>query len=444
MCVAALVGVLASACADARYDDALNPRRTTHSEQVFAVDPAVLSPGPGLTDSPLAGMRGVAPALSISDRFRQQILDVDPDVTALTGAAEGYDAVLLIALGAEAARNDAPAHIADRIVELSTVGKQCTDFRSCRHLIQTNIDVDYFGQSGDITMQPNGDPSEAGFGTIEFTRTGSLRTGTITPAQAPPSQAPAPLIDLNAPPPGDGVLRLGMLLPVTGPDGETGRAAQAGVRAAVEEINSAGGVLGAKVEVVEDRSGSGSTEEINAAVAALIADGVDAVIGGTTYDIDRVAVPLLTTAGILTFSPTDTNRALSTISDRGLFFRLAPPEDLEGQVLGTLVANDGNTQVAIVTTGAASELDTANDVTAAINALGGNVVATVTTTGGASGAAQIVSESGAQAVVIVAAVPQAAAVIKALIERGKGPSSFGVYGTVTNMTEQLVKAVGEK
>ena len=40
VCLVALCGVLGSACADTHYEDALNPRVVTHSQNVFAVDPA--------------------------------------------------------------------------------------------------------------------------------------------------------------------------------------------------------------------------------------------------------------------------------------------------------------------------------------------------------------------------------------------------------------------
>ena len=441
---------MATACTDARYDEAENKLTTMPSEDAFAVDPGLLASstsGTGGT-SALVGMRGVAPAQHLSSDFRAQILATDSGITSLSGAPQGYDAVVLIALAAEQARSDAPGRIADRIVDLTRSGKRCSDFRSCRRSIESKIDIDYFGQSGGIQMQPNGEPAEGGFGTIEFTSAGLLRTGPVTAAQAPPSQAPAPLVDINAPPAGDGVLRLGFLLPTAGPDGDLARAAQAGAMAAVNEINTAGGVLGDKIRIAADETGDGSVAAVNAAVDALIASGVDAVIGGTNVDIDRVAVGRLTAAGILIISPTDTNRALSILPDRGLFFRLAAPDDLEGQVLGTLVSNDGFTTTAIVTTTASDDLDNSADVTAAISSTGGKVVATITAgtepgTDAAAVATKVI-DSAAQSVVLETSAALAGPIIKALIERGKGPSSFAIYGTSSNMTKELVTLVGGK
>jgi ABC-type branched-subunit amino acid transport system substrate-binding protein len=443
--------LLASACTDSTYQEGAEKPTTLPSQDAFAVDPGVLGDNAnvsGTTNSALAGMRGVAPAQHLSGDFRAKILATDPGISSLSGAPEGYDSVVLIALAAEEARSDAPGRIADRIVDLTRSGKRCSDFRSCRRSIESEVDVDYFGQSGGIQMQPNGDPGEGGFGTIEFTSAGTLRTGPVTAAQAPPSQAPAPLVDINAAPAGDGKLRLGFLLPTAGPDGDVARAAQAGAMAAVNEINSAGGVLGDQVQVEADETGDGSPNAVNAAVDKLLAGGVDAVIGGTNFDIDRVAVGRLTAAGIVVVSPTDTNRALSILSDRGLFFRLAAPDDLEGQVLGTLVANDGFTTTAIVTSPASDELDNAADVTAAISSTGGKVVATITAGAGAGGdpaaVASKVIDSAAQSVVLVTSAALAAPIIKALIERGKGPSSFAIYGTSSNMTKELVTLVGAK
>ena len=102
-----------------------------------------------------------------------------------------------------------------------------------------------------------------------------------------------------------------------GPDGAAARAALAGAKVAVDEVNAEGGVLGEPVVLVPDESGDGSSSATTDAVRRLIDRPVDAVIGGTVYGITSVAIPELTDAGIILFSPTDTARALSVADDRG-------------------------------------------------------------------------------------------------------------------------------
>src|SRR5690606_20407643 len=82
-----------------------------------------------------------------------------------------------------------------------------------------------------------------------------------------PMPTPTPTPTQTVAPSGDGVLRIGTLLPTTG--GALAGAAQlAGVHAAVREINAAGGVDGTPVELVSRDSGDESTQA-EAAVPAL-------------------------------------------------------------------------------------------------------------------------------------------------------------------------------
>ena len=59
--------------------------------------------------------------------------------------------------------------------------------------------------------------------------------------------------------------------------------------------------------------------------------------------IDKV-----TGSGVVQFSPANTSDKFSTISDNGLYFRTAPPDKLQGRVLGDLIAADGNDTIGIL------------------------------------------------------------------------------------------------
>jgi len=450
--VAALVaGMLATSCTQATLDESSSRLvTTTTAETEFGegsptVDPTGSAPGPITSgSSPLAGMQGAVPGIRITEDFRDRVRAVDPEVADFTGAAEGYDIVMVLAIAAEAARSDAPGRVADGIVASTVAGRSCVDFRRCRKLALGNDDLDYDGLSGNIDLLANGDPGQAGFAIVRFDGTGALRaTDQVTVQAKPLADRPAGADPVYGPP-GDGTLEIGTLLPVGGPDGASARAALAGARVAVDELNAGGGVIGNDVVLVPDESGDGSVAATQAAVQQLVDGGVDAVIGGTTYGITSVALPELVAAGIILFSPTDTARALSVADDRGLFFRLSPPTDLEGQVLGRLVTNDGYTRVAIASGTTGDDLELAADIAAAVNAASGTVTATIAAGPGADAkdVAQQLVDSDPQALVIATTPQKTAEVVRALVAMGKGPGTLATYGTAADMTDEMARLVG--
>ncbi|MBX7070547.1 MAG: ABC transporter substrate-binding protein [Microthrixaceae bacterium] len=450
---AILVALLVSACSTAKLDESgvrTDPSTTTALVEVGeiggpTVDPASGAEGPIASgDSPLKGMRGAAPGIRVTEEFRDRIRSIDPEVDDLTGAAEAYDIVMILSIAAESARSDAPGRINDRVGPTTEGGRECITFRRCQKLALTDTDLDYDGVSGDIELLENGDPGEAGYAIVEFTGSGGLRTVDQMTVQAKPLAQTPQRPDPTYGPPGDGVLRIGTLLPLLAADGATARAALAGTKLAVEELNNLGGVLGADIELVPDESGDGSSAATGAAVARLIDQGVDAVIGGTAYPITSVALGPLTDAGVILFSPTDTARALSVAPNRALFHRLAPPTDLEGQVLGTAITNDGYTRVAIASGTQGEDLELAADIAAAVSAASGTVTATVPVEPDADPAevTQALIESSPQAIVLVTSVPTTAAIIAAMVVKGKSPSTLATYGTAANMTSGLAQLVG--
>ena len=446
---AAMAMSLAASCTAARLDE--NPEERLQSTRGVSTTTATSDSGPidaGPApvpggDSALLGMRGARPGTGLDADFRDRILGIDPSVADFDGAAEGYDAVMVLAISAEAARSDAPGRLAAGVIATTRRGESCRTFIQCRALALTNTDLDYDGASGQVELLENGDPGEAGFSIVEFRGDGTLEVTDQTTAQASDLTNPPNPPDAAFGPHGDGVLTIGTLLPVAGPDGAAARAALAGAGLAVDEINAANGVLGDLMTLIPDESGDGSNDGTAAAVGRLLGQGADAVIGGTNYGITSVALAPLTDAGVVLFSPTDTARALSIAPDNGRFFRLSPSTDLEGRVLGTLVANDGFTQVAIASGPSDDDLELAADVAAALNASGATVTATVLVDSAADAAASSLEllVGNPQAIVVVTPTTTAAALIGQLIAAGKGPASLPIYGTAANMTPELATEV---
>jgi branched-chain amino acid transport system substrate-binding protein len=124
---------------------------------------------PGLIE----GAKGTLPGLDISSlgNFQDRLLEVDPELTEFSYAAESYDAVILLALAALAAGSVEGVDMAAKLQEVSGGsgdGEKCTDFASCAQIIADGGVIDYDGASGPITFDENGDPTEATIGIFEY------------------------------------------------------------------------------------------------------------------------------------------------------------------------------------------------------------------------------------------------------------------------------------
>jgi branched-chain amino acid transport system substrate-binding protein len=147
---------------------------------------------------------------------------------------------------------------------------------------------------------------------------------------------------------GDGVLRIGSLLPQTGDLAFLGPPEFAGVDLAVEEINAAGGVLGKPVEQFDADSGDGTPDIAGAEVDKLFNNKVDAIFGAAASGVSVSVIDKITGAGVVHFSPANTAAGFDDYDDNGLYFRTAPSDRLQGQVLANLAVEDGFQNVAVM------------------------------------------------------------------------------------------------
>jgi ABC-type branched-subunit amino acid transport system substrate-binding protein len=147
---------------------------------------------------------------------------------------------------------------------------------------------------------------------------------------------------------GDGVLRIGTLLPQTGDLAFLGPPEFAGVDLAVQEINDAGGVLGEPVEEFRADSGDGTPDIASAEVDKLFNNDVDAIIGAAASGVSVSVIDKITGAGVIQFSPANTAAGFDTYDDNGLYFRTAPSDVLQGRLLADLVVQDGHQNVAVM------------------------------------------------------------------------------------------------
>jgi branched-chain amino acid transport system substrate-binding protein len=219
-------------------------------------------------------------------------------------------------------------------------------------------------------------------------------------------------------------LKVGTLLPVTGTLAFLGPPEIAGVGLAVDEINDAGGVLGSDVELTQADSGDSTDMTVSTQSATdLIGQGVSVVIGAASSSVSQNVQPTLNEAGVMQISPANTATDLSGVDS--LFSRTAPPDTVQGSALGSLVLDDGHTNVAILAQNESYGTGLRDNVQKAIEAGGGSVVYGAEGAGqefqpGESNFSAIVTSALAQKpdAIVVIAFEETVAIVNELVAQG--------------------------
>lgn len=148
---------------------------------------------------------------------------------------------------------------------------------------------------------------------------------------------------------GDGVLKLGAIIPLTGALSFLSPPEIAGIELAVEDINAAGGVLGKPVEYsIEDSSDGDNPTVAPASATKVLSEGVDAVIGAAASGVTRLIIDQITQAKVVQISMSNTAPDLTEWNDGGYYFRTAPSDLLQGAIVGNQIVADGNENVGII------------------------------------------------------------------------------------------------
>ncbi len=413
---------------------------TTAPETTDAAAEAECGNAPSdVTDGDLEGFAGTTPFGEITDEFIARLCAIDPNLEDLNYATETYDAMIITALAVEVAGDDGIAH-ASEINGVTRDGEVCTTFADCKELIAAGTDIDYDGISGPLTFAGNGEPIVASYGLLKM---GSNNRIDISQTEFITAEGP-PELDVEQTPvegsrAGDGVLTFGALLPQTGSLAFLGPPEFAGFNLAVQEINEAGGVLGVDVVGIEGDSGDTSTDQANQTTDRLLSENVDVIIGAASSGVSLSVIDKITAAGVTMFSPANTSEALSTYADKGLYFRTAPPDLYQGDILGQFVVNDGNQTVAILNLNDAYGNGLADGAAATITASGGEVVFQQsydpTATSFDSEIDAIVAAD--PDAIIVIGFNESSKILRAMVEKGVGPKVKNVYGSDGNIGNAL-------
>ncbi|GAB4353212.1 MAG: ABC transporter substrate-binding protein [Gammaproteobacteria bacterium] len=172
-------------------------------------------------------------------------------------------------------------------------------------------------------------------------------------------------------------IKIGVLLGFTGPIESLTPAMAASAELAMKEVSDSGLLLGGK-KLVPVRADSTCVDAAAATAAAerlVTSDKVAAIYGAdcsgvTTAVANNVAVP----NGVVMISPSATSPALTTIDDKGYFFRTAPSDARQGQVLAKIARDRGVKNIAITYTNNDYGKGLAESFGEAFKSLGGKVM----------------------------------------------------------------------
>ncbi len=171
-------------------------------------------------------------------------------------------------------------------------------------------------------------------------------------------------------------IKVGVILGFTGPIESLTPGMADSAELAMKEVTDSGKLLGGKalVPVRADSTCVDSAAATAAAERLITSDSVAAIMGAdcsgvTTAIANNTAVP----NGVVMVSPSATSPALSTIEDNGFFFRTAPSDARQGQVLADVLESRGIKNVAVTYTNNDYGKGLAESFVSAFKTVGGTV-----------------------------------------------------------------------
>lgn len=239
----------------------------------------------------------------------------------------------------------------------------------------------------------------------------------------------------------DGVLSFGALLPETGDLNFLGPPEIAGANLAVQDINDAGGVLGQDVTYARGDSGDEAPDVANPTVDAHLAAGVDVILGAASSGISFNVIDKIVGACKIQFSPANTSPDFTDYDDDDLYFRTAPSDILQGQVLADLMIEDGVATAAIPARQDPYGEGLQQFTTEPFEAQGGNVVSAPVYDPEAQSFEAEVDEiiSADPDALVLIGFAESARILNALLEQGFTPDEKQIYLVDGNIGDEFAE-----
>jgi len=128
----------------------------------------------------------------------------------------------------------------------------------------------------------------------------------------------------------DQPIRIGALMPLSGAGGEFGRNMLAAAKAAVADINAAGGPLGRKIELVQENTETNPEQAVRAAKKLVDVNKVIAIFGTWASGVTLAVAPIAQENHIVEMSTSGSSR-ITNIQKKGFIYRTEPDDLLFGK-----------------------------------------------------------------------------------------------------------------
>jgi branched-chain amino acid transport system substrate-binding protein len=240
-------------------------------------------------------------------------------------------------------------------------------------------------------------------------------------------------------------VKLGIVIGFTGPIESLTPSMAAAAETAVAEVNASGKFTLGNVVALRGDSTCGDAAAGTAAAERLVtAEGIKGIIGGdcsgvTGAILQNVARP----NGIVMISPSATSPALTTAEDDGLFFRTAPSDAREGEVMADILTEKGVKSIALTYTNNDYGKGLAEAIAAAFTAKGGTITINAAHEDGkADYAAEVaaLAAAGGDLLVVAGYLDQGG---KGIIQASLDSGAFTTFGLPGGMVgDSLPAAIG--
>ena len=191
----------------------------------------------------------------------------------------------------------------------------------------------------------------------------------VETTEAPAEEAPT---TTAAPAPAGDPLVLASLMPLSGDLAALGPGIALGAALAVQQINAAGGINGQDVVLIEGDSGCDGAVALTS-LNDVIAQGAQGVMGAACSGTSLAILDTAIAAEVVMVSPSNTSPQFTKMDKKGFYARTAPSDLLQGDVLASLLIEDGVGSVSIISRADSYGRGLAEATAAAFEAQGGTV-----------------------------------------------------------------------
>ena len=242
-------------------------------------------------------------------------------------------------------------------------------------------------------------------------------------------------------------VKIGIILGFTGPIESLTPDMAAGAELAIAEVNGGGKFMGgSKVTGIRGDSTCVDSAAAQATAERLVtSDKVNAIMGADCSGVTGAILANVAMAnGVVMISPSATSPGLSTAEDNGLFFRTAPSDARQGQVVAEILKDRGFMNAAITYTNNDYGKGLADSIESNFKSVGGTV--TINTyheegKGDYSAEVAALAQAGGDILVVAGYLDQGG---KAIIQSSLDTGAFDIFYLPDSMIgDSLPAAIGD-